>query len=363
MAAANNMVIPPKPVQDTLLLLNSGGDSENIPGIFIDKNIGNDTSKNGPDLPWMDCPVIDLSLLLSSSPAGVEEISKLHSALVSWGSFQVINHGMESKLMDEVRQVIKEFFKQPLEERMKYLRGTYDPEGYGNDTVLSDNVPHNWNDRLYIRVYPHHQRRLNFWPQIPPSFRGLMEEFTAKVRGIHEAIAKAMARSLKLEEESFLEQYGQETIYARINYYPQCPFPELVRASRAHSDASSLTILLQDEQVQGLQVLKDDQWFRVPIIPDALFVNVGDQMEILSNGIFKGAVHRVAANSEKERISLAMFCAPDKDREVEPLRQLVTKERPRLYKKVKSYGQIFFKHHPKGERPIESIKIDTSNDN
>jgi hypothetical protein len=38
--------------------------------------------------------------------------------------------------------------------------------------------------------------------------------------------------------------------------------------------------VLQDKEVEGLQVLKDNQWFKVPIIPDALVINLGDQLEV-----------------------------------------------------------------------------------
>ena len=51
---------------------------------------------------------------------------------------------------------------------------------------------------------------------------------------------------------------------------------------KPHADGSTITFLLQDEEVEGLQVLKDDQWFKIPIIPDALLINVGDQIEVIT---------------------------------------------------------------------------------
>jgi isopenicillin N synthase-like dioxygenase len=59
--------------------------------------------------------------------------------------------------------------------------------------------------------------------------------------------------------------------------------PDHVLGVKPHADGSSLTILLQDKQVEGLQVLKDNQWFKVPIIPDALVINVGDLLEVGNN--------------------------------------------------------------------------------
>lgn len=98
---------------------------------------------------------------------------------------------------------------------------------------------------------------------------------------IVELLLKAMARSLNLEEDCFLKQYeDKELMAARFNYYPACPTPDSVLGAKAHSDGSAVTILLQDQEVEGLQMFKDDQWFRVPILPHAFVVNAGDQIQV-----------------------------------------------------------------------------------
>jgi hypothetical protein len=56
--------------------------------------------------------------------------------------------------------------------------------------------------------------------------------------------------------------------------------PDHVLGLKPHTDGSSITFVLQDKEVEGLQVLKDNQWFKVPIIPDALVINLGDQLEV-----------------------------------------------------------------------------------
>ncbi|KAE8711261.1 hypothetical protein F3Y22_tig00110299pilonHSYRG00051 [Hibiscus syriacus] len=38
----------------------------------------------------------------------------------------------------------------------------------------------------------------------------------------------------------------------------------------------------KDKEVEGLQVLKYDQWFNIPIVPQALLINVGDQIEAMT---------------------------------------------------------------------------------
>lgn len=69
-------------------------------------------------------------------------------------------------------------------------------------------------------------------------------------------------------------------MFTRFNCYPPCSSLDQVLGFKPHSDGTAITILLQDELVEGLQVQKDDLWFKVPIVPDALFINIGDQLEV-----------------------------------------------------------------------------------
>lgn len=114
--------------------------------------------------------------------------------------------------------------------------------------------------------------------------REVIHEYTLKLREMFEFLLIAMACSLKLEENCFLKENGDLVIMAgRFNFYPPCPEPESVLGVKPHADGTTVTMLLQDKEVEGLQVLKDDQWFRVPIVPDALFINVGDLLEVISS--------------------------------------------------------------------------------
>ncbi|KAK1420962.1 hypothetical protein QVD17_22961 [Tagetes erecta] len=143
--------------------------SVHLPERFIRKqdeeyaNITNAGESFSPDI-----PIIDVSLLLTSSES---ELDKLKSAIVNWGCFQAINHGIEASFLDKVREISKLFFNLPAEEKKKCLREEDDVEGYGNDMVLSDQQVLDWTDRLYLTVVPHHQQKLQFWPQNPTHFR------------------------------------------------------------------------------------------------------------------------------------------------------------------------------------------------
>lgn len=83
-------------------------------------------------------------------------------------------------------------------------------------------------------------------------------------------------------------------------------------------------------------------------------------MQVMSNGIFKSTVHRVVADTAKERISLAMFYALDSEHEIKPAADLLLHDKqPAKYKEVKTmdYMAGFYEHFARGTRVIDSMKI------
>ncbi|XP_026440618.1 probable 2-oxoglutarate/Fe(II)-dependent dioxygenase [Papaver somniferum] len=96
----------------------------------------------------------------------------------------------------------------------------------------------------------------------------------------------------------------------RMNYYPPCPQPELAIGLTPHSDFGGLTILLQINKVEGLQINKEERWISVKPLPNAFVVNVGDVLEIMTNGIYRSVDHRAVVNSTKKRLSIATFHDP-----------------------------------------------------
>ncbi|KAK4853476.1 hypothetical protein QYF36_009773 [Acer negundo] len=132
----------------------------------------------------------------------------------------------------------------------------------------------------------------------------------------------------------------------RLNLWPQIP----------QDFRSGITILLQDKEVEGLQILVDGKWYRVPVIPHALVVNLGYQMQIMSNGIYKSPMHRVVTNTEKLRISVTSFIEPDLDNEIGPVEHLIDEQRPRLYGNVKNYGIINYECYQKGLVALETVQ-------
>jgi isopenicillin N synthase-like dioxygenase len=123
-------------------------------------------------------------------------------------------------------------------------------------------------------------------------------------------IEELISESLGLEKDYMKKVLGEQGQHMAVNYYPPCPEPELTYGLPAHTDPNALTILLQDTTVCGLQILIDGQWFAVNPHPDAFVINIGDQLQALSNGVYKSVWHRAVTNTENPRLSVASFLCP-----------------------------------------------------
>ncbi|KAI3790323.1 hypothetical protein L2E82_03282 [Cichorium intybus] len=311
--------------------------------------------------PSAPIPIIDMTSFLSPSSPDQEEseLIKLRSALTTWGCFQAVNHGISSLVLQNVRQVIGEFFERPTEEKRKYSRKPGSAEGYGPDAVVTDNQVLDWCDRFSLRIFPACQRNANLWPENPSSFRETIEDYGSKILSTKAVLFKAIAKSLHLNEDCFSRVFTEDgaIMQGRFILYPPCPTPDRVYGLKPHTDRSGMTVLLQDTEVEGLQVLSNNKWFTVPLIHDALFVNLGDQLQIMSNAIYKSPMHRVVTNAQRGKISIAMFDEPDPNKEIGPIEALVDETRPRLYKTVKNYGFFNYECFQKGIVAIDAAKI------
>ena len=108
---------------------------------------------------------------------------------------------------------------------------------------------------------------------------------------------------------------------ATFHYFPsgQSSAAEQLWGTGEHTDYGTVTVLLQDG-VGGLQAkTRDGEWVDVPPVPGSLVVNLGDMLEIWTNGVFKAPPHRVKASPTEHRFSVAMFLEPSLDCIISPI--------------------------------------------
>ncbi|KAJ8434883.1 hypothetical protein Cgig2_003322 [Carnegiea gigantea] len=255
------------------------------------------------------------------------------------GFFQVTNHGIPRDVIDNLQRAGKEFFELPVQEKEEYSKLPGSLEGYGTALQKESEGKENikgWVDHLFHRVWPPHVINHRFWPKNPQSYREATEEYTKQLRGVADKLFRCMSIGLGLEANELKDGAGGENLeyMMKINYYPPCPRPDLALGVPAHTDMSTLTLLVPNE-VPGLQICKDGSWYNVDYVPDAIVVHIGDQIEIMSNGKYKAVLHRTTVDKHRTRISWPVFLEPPADFTVGPIPKLINDENPAKYKSKK----------------------------
>ncbi|KAG9143451.1 hypothetical protein Leryth_016450 [Lithospermum erythrorhizon] len=306
-------------------------------------------------------PVIDISKLLKPNNDEFHyEIMKLSAACEEWGFFQVINHGIDLAVVENIEKMAMEFFMLPLEEKQKYpmIPGTV--QGYGQAFIFSEDQKLDWCNMFALALEPHHMRNLKLWPTKPSNFSETLEEYSRELRKFCKNLLKYIAKSLGLNANVFEDMFGVAVQAVRMNYYPVCPRPDLVLGLSPHSDGSALTVLQQRKGSSvGLQILKDNKWVSVQPIPDALVINIGDTIEVLSNGRYKSVEHRAVANKEKDRLSIVTFYAPSYEIELAPLPELIYEKNPPKYRRYNhgEYSKHYITNKLQGKKTLEFVKL------
>ncbi|XAR66643.1 Codeine 3-O-demethylase [Bertholletia excelsa] len=315
-------------------------------------------SSDGGFLPSV--PVIDLRSLLSGDQMETE-LERLHSACREWGFFQVVNHGVSSSLLEEFKREITEFFRLPMEEKQKLWQQPDNHEGFGQLFVVSEEQKLDWSDMFYITTLPTSLRKTQLFELLPPKLREVLELYSMEVKKLAMTILGQMAKALKMDKEEMTELFTDGVQSMRINYYPPCPEPDMAMGFTPHSDADALTILYQLNDTEGLQIRKEGKWVYVRPLQNAFVVNVGDIMEIVSNGVYKSIEHRATVNSTKERLSIATFYSSNLESELGPARSLVGLDNPAIFRRIpiEEYFKGFFARKLDGKSYLHFMKIET----
>ncbi|KAJ7523897.1 hypothetical protein O6H91_18G066700 [Diphasiastrum complanatum] len=304
-------------------------------------------------------PLIDLSRLCGDGRNQVME--ELRFACESWGFFHVINHGFPQNSMNAMMEVGRQFFELPLDVKMRFFHPKpTNVTHYGGSFSSKDECVSNWRDYLVHPCLPLSDEIVDTWPDLPPRYREIAKEYSKNVRVLALKLLALLSESLGLRESYLDETFKGHVQLMNINHYPPCPQPDLTLGVNGHTDPNGITILQQDD-VAGLEVLKDGSWYAVNPVPNSFVINMGDQMQIISNGRYKSIEHRGVVNSEKTRFSIAAFCGPSYHAIIAPAAELI-KQRPDQsaeYDEV-VYGEYVRQIYSKGVNGkyyIDSVKI------
>ncbi|XP_006583203.1 protein DMR6-LIKE OXYGENASE 2 isoform X2 [Glycine max] len=302
------------------LLTDLASTIDRVPSNFI-RPIGDRPKLHQLHSSLASIPIIDLQGLGGSNHSQI--IQNIAHACQTYGFFQ-------EEVVSKMVNVSKEFFGLPESERLKNFS---DDPSKTTRLSTSFNVKtekvSNWRDFLRLHCHPL-EDYIQEWPGNPPSFREDVAEYSRKMRGLSLKLLEAISESLGLERDYIDKALGKHGQHLAINYYPPCPEPELTYGLPAHADPNAITILLQNE-VPGLQVLYDGKWLTVNPVPNTFIVNIGDQIQVISNDRYKSVLHRALVNCEKERMSIPTFYCPSPDALIKPAPKLVDNEHPAQY--------------------------------
>nr|AEK70335.1 1-aminocyclopropane-1-carboxylate oxidase [Paeonia lactiflora]AFA51947.1 1-aminocyclopropane-1-carboxylate oxidase [Paeonia lactiflora]AIE48275.1 ACC oxidase [Paeonia lactiflora] len=262
-------------------------------------------------------PVINLEKLNGEERAATMEI--INDACENWGFFEIVNHGISPEFMDTVEKLTKEHYKKCMEQKFKELVASKALETEINDM--------DWESTFHLRHLP--ISNMAEIPDLDDEYRKVMKEFASKLETLAEELLDLLCENLGLEK-GYLKKafYGSKgpNFGTKVSNYPPCPKPDLIKGLRAHTDAGGLILLFQDDRVSGLQLLKDGQWVDVPPMRHSIVINIGDQLEVITNGKYKSVMHRVIAQTDGNRMSLASFYNPGSDAVIYPAPALLGKD-------------------------------------
>ncbi|XP_022144624.1 protein DMR6-LIKE OXYGENASE 1 isoform X2 [Momordica charantia] len=310
----------------------------------------------------VELPVIDFAELLG--PNRRQVLRCLSDACQEFGFFQLINHEISSEVITNVREVCSKFFELPFEERANYMSSNmHATVRYGTSFNQNKDNVFCWRDFLKLTCNPNLEHLLPHWPSSPAAFRGSAAAYAQQTRGLFLMLVEAIVESLgvmdeKEEEREIVKEFEDGSQLMVVNCYPPCPQPELTLGMPPHSDYGFLTLLLQD-QVEGLQIHFQNKWVTVKPLPNSFVVNIGDHLEIFSNGRYKSVLHRVVVNADRPRISVATLHSLPFNSTIKPWPKLVNEENPKLYKDTdfETFLEYITSREPKRKNFLESRKI------
>lgn len=308
---------------------------------------------------FKDIPIIDVSPLSGNDADALKSLTEeIRLACSRVGFFYIKNHGIPAELIARAYSRSKQFFDLPEQEKQEYHisksaahRGfipLYEESFYETVGSATANKDHKEAFQIGIDLSADHPDFVpgtpllgkNLWPAQSWFKEDMGAYFDALLR-LSRQLFQAFALALFLPRNYFDALITRPPSVLRIAHYIENHFPmdQANWGISAHTDYEVFTILHTD--LPGLQALNaSGEWVDVPPIDGTFIINIGDMLELISNGAFIATSHRVL-NTGKERFSFPMFCTLDYETVVTPLPQWVTEKHPSAYQPMRSGAHLF----------------------
>ncbi|MES1951658.1 2OG-Fe(II) oxygenase [Salinisphaera sp. S4-8] len=278
-------------------------------------------------------PAIDIAPLFGDDVAAQQATAEeLGRAARDVGFFYVVNHGISEARQQALFDQTRRFFELPIDYKMDYYIGKSDNHrGYvpaGEEAPDPTKADAKEAFDLSFELSADHpdvragtaMLGANVWPDLA-GFADDVYAYYQDVFNVGRALMGGFEQALGLEQNTLLGQVTEPPSQLRLIHYPYDPNATDAQGIGAHTDYECFTLLRPT--APGLEVMNGaGEWIDVPYRADALVVNIGDMLEIWTNGAFVATSHRVRKVAE-ERYSFPLFFAADYHTRVAPLPQLL----------------------------------------
>ena len=283
-------------------------------------------------------PVVDIGPLYGADQAAIAQTAAaLKAAASNVGFLYVTGHGLDTTLFDAMLVAAQRFFALPADEKMRVYIGKsrnhrgYVPEGEEVFSIgtkdakeaydLSRDLPAD--DADFLAGNP--LLGPNQWPELP-GFAEVVAAYYDATFEVGRVLMRGFALALGEAPDAFDALLTKPPSQLRLIHYPYNPHAEDKPGIGAHTDYECFTLLRAT--APGLEVLNGaGKWIDVPPMPDAYVVNIGDMLELWTNGAFIATTHRVRKVAE-ERYSFPFFFTVDYDTRIAPMQRFITPETP-----------------------------------
>jgi isopenicillin N synthase-like dioxygenase len=279
----------------------------------------------------LSLPLLDLRELDAGPEQRAAFLLKLRQTARDVGFFYLAGHGVSQQEADEVLVTSRQFFALPDADKLA-VQMVHSPHfrGYNRAGQELTRGKADWREQFDVHAErealpssPDSQpwSRLqgpNQWPESLPALKPALLHWQARLTEVAQRLVRAFAEALEQPADALDGIVaGTPNQTMKIIRYPGQEQARDDQGVGAHKDSGLLTFVLQDSR-RGLQVLKEDgNWVDASPVPGTFVVNIGELLELASNGYLKATIHRVVSPGPgEERISVAFFLGARLDAEV-----------------------------------------------